>query len=103
MTYSFPNPYFSVTPSSASVTLANYFDTVQVNFTVQPIPGQRDLTISAFSLNPARPGFNHSYNLVYKNVGTDIVPSGTVLFKKDSRLNFVSCSSSHKFFEWRYI
>jgi uncharacterized repeat protein (TIGR01451 family) len=106
-TYSFPNPYFTVTPSSSTITLSNYFDTVQVNFTVQPIPAQRDLTISAFALNPARPGFNHSYHLTYKNIGTDIVPSGVILFKKDSRLNFVSAnppisSSNGDTLKWNY-
>ncbi|HEU5167375.1 MAG TPA: IPT/TIG domain-containing protein, partial [Chitinophagaceae bacterium] len=107
LSYSFPNPYFTVTPSSATISVPNYFDTATIYFIVQPIPGQRDLTISAFALNPARPGFNHSYKLVYKNIGTDIVPSGTVLFKKDSRLNFVSASppissSSGDTLKWNY-
>ncbi|HET6766416.1 MAG TPA: IPT/TIG domain-containing protein, partial [Chitinophagaceae bacterium] len=95
------------TASSTTVSLPNYFDTAQINFTVQPIPGQRDLTISTFSLNPARPGFNHSYKLVYKNIGTDVVSSGAVLFKKDSRLNFVSAnppisSSNGDTLKWNY-
>jgi uncharacterized repeat protein (TIGR01451 family) len=30
--------------------------------------------------------------LFYKNIGTDTVASGTILFKKDSRLNFVSAN-----------
>ena len=105
--YSFPFPYYTVTPSSTNVNLPNYFDTVQVNFTVQAIPGVRDLNIIAFPIDAARPGRSLRYKLIYGNVGTDTVSSGTILFKKDSRLNFVSAnpaisSSNGDTLKWNY-
>lgn len=90
VTYTLPNPYYTVTPPSHNVPMPVYFDTVDIAFTVQAIPGQRDLSVSAVPLNPARPGFPVSYKIFYKNVGTDTVASGQVLFKRDSRMNFVS-------------
>jgi uncharacterized repeat protein (TIGR01451 family) len=94
VSFNYPHPYYNISPPSVNVNLVNYFDTAVVNFTVTPIPGRRDLTISAIPLSPARPGFTMQYKLIYKNVGTDTVASGQVLFKRDSRINFNSATPS---------
>jgi uncharacterized repeat protein (TIGR01451 family) len=92
VTFTPQNPYFNVSPPSVNVNFPNYFDTTIVLFTLTPIPGRRDLTISAVPLAPARPGFFLQYKLIYRNAGTDTVASGQVLFKRDSRINFNSAN-----------
>jgi uncharacterized repeat protein (TIGR01451 family) len=83
------NPYFTVVPASANSNFATYFNTDSFSFAVRPIPGIRDLNISVVNINLLRPGFTCNYELVYKNAGTT-TESGTVLFKRDSRLIFGS-------------
>ena len=88
--FTLSNPYYTVTPSTFNAVFPTYFDTLTMMFTIQAIPGRRDININAVPLNPARPGFNLTYKLFYKNIGTDIVTNGAIVFKKDSRLNFIS-------------
>jgi uncharacterized repeat protein (TIGR01451 family) len=68
----------------------DYFDTATYHFVVNPIPGIRDLVVNIVPLQPARPGFNVDYRLIYKNAGTEAIPSGQVLFKPDSGFNVIS-------------
>jgi len=101
------NPYYTVTPSTFNVSFPTYFDTVTMSFTIQPIPNRRDININAIPLQLARPGFNLSYKIFYKNVGTDILPNGVILFKKDPRVNFVSAvppinATSGDTLKWNY-
>ena len=91
-TFTLSNPYYTVTPSTFNVAFPTYFDTLTMAFTIQAIPGRRDININAIPISPARPGFNLTYKLFYKNVGTDIVANGIILFKKDPRINFISAS-----------
>jgi hypothetical protein len=88
-----PNqPYFAVIPSQATSNFTSYFNTDSFSFAVQVVPNKKDLTISAFPLTVARPGFPTTYKLFYKNAGTAPFPSFTVDFIKDHRLNFLSAS-----------
>ena len=86
ITKSFLNkPYYNAVPVSFNTSHPNYFNTDSVDFAMQAIPGQRDLTISLFPLSPVRPGFNAYYSLIYENVGTDTVANGTIELIKDYR------------------
>ena len=91
VSYDPQNQYYT---SSAPVVinLVAYFDTATANFNITALPAKRDLSISAMAVSAARPGFNVSYRLFYKNSGTDTVANGQIIFKKDSRLNFISAS-----------
>jgi uncharacterized repeat protein (TIGR01451 family) len=88
-----PNqPYFTVVPPQATSDFSTYFNKDSFSFAVQVLPNKKDLMISAFALTASRPGFPTTYKLFYKNAGTIALPSFTVDFIKDHRLNFLSAS-----------
>lgn len=85
-----PNPYFTVNPVSVNDTFQVYFRTDTINYALLPVPGKRDIGVVTAQLKELRPDSNVVYRIHYFNMGTDTVPSGTVVFKKDSRFSFVS-------------
>ncbi|MBS1653534.1 MAG: T9SS type A sorting domain-containing protein, partial [Bacteroidetes bacterium] len=87
-------PYYTVVPSSYNSTFSHYFNVDSFSFAIQPQQGKRDLSIISIPLTAARPGFTLQYKILYKNVGTDTVTSGSVLFVKDSRVGFNSAVPS---------
>jgi uncharacterized repeat protein (TIGR01451 family) len=87
-----PYPYYTSVPSSHVTNFPGYFATDSFSFAIQPTPGITDLSLRAIALGPARPGFNVTYKLYYKNVGTVSIPNASVRFKPDSRLNLVSAT-----------
>jgi uncharacterized repeat protein (TIGR01451 family) len=101
------HPYYTVVPTQHTSNFATYFNTDSFSFALQPIPGQKDLTVNISPITPARPGFLMDYEISYKNAGNVSVPSGQVIFKKDSRLEFVSAvpaitSSNGDTLKWDY-
>ncbi len=100
-------PYYTSVPASVISSFSTYFNTDSISFALQPIPNKKDLVISAIPLAGARPGFNTSYKLFYKNVGTTTIPAGEILFILDSRLTFLSSvpaisSSNGDTLKWSY-
>ncbi|MEP7372647.1 MAG: T9SS type A sorting domain-containing protein [Chitinophagaceae bacterium] len=101
------SPYFSSVPASKISNFIAYDKKDSFSFALQPIPGKRDLTTIVVPLSAARPGFDIAYKLIYKNNGTEVITNGEVLFKKDSRLSFLSAlpahsSSSGDTIKWSY-
>lgn len=86
------SPYFNIIPTSTISTFSTYFNTDSISFAVQPIPNKRDLVISAIPSWNARPGTFQYITIFYKNIGTDIVNNGEILFKHDSRMIFGNSS-----------
>ena len=86
------NSYYDIIPLNHVSVFPGLGGSDSVTFALTPRSGIRDLTVNVAALTPARPGYPLSYKLFYKNIGTDTVASGTILFKKDSRLNFVSAN-----------
>jgi hypothetical protein len=87
----FSNPYFTISPAQANVTLPE--DTLPTNFCITPIGNFNDVTIQIIPTNDARPGFSDAtYKIVYTNKGTTTV-SGNITFTfQDSIQDFVSSS-----------
>ncbi len=88
-------PYYTAVPASVNSSFSNYSQKDSISFAIQPTPGKKDLVIHALPLTPARPGFKVQYKVQYRNAGTAAIPSGQVLFKKDSRLTLVSASPAN--------
>ncbi|MEP6595860.1 MAG: T9SS type A sorting domain-containing protein, partial [Ginsengibacter sp.] len=84
------NPHYTFASASNTSVFTNYFNTDSTSFPLQPIPGKRDLEISLIPITAASPGFVSTYKIIYKNVGTDTLTSGTIDLIRDSRQNFVS-------------
>lgn len=79
----FENPsYFSITPSSLTVSFPSQLSPMTQNFCISPIGNHPDLEVTILPLNAARPGFDSHYKIVYKNKGNQI-QSGTVTLSYD--------------------
>ena len=87
-------PYYIVVPASHTTTYTTYLNSDTAVFALQPSGSRRDLAVSIYAQNIARPGFPLSYQLICKNKGTDTVLNATVELIKDSRINFVSAYPS---------
>ncbi|HEY0068146.1 MAG TPA: T9SS type A sorting domain-containing protein, partial [Flavisolibacter sp.] len=78
--------YFNVVPASASSNFSTYFNTDSLSFAVQPIPGRKDLVVQLIPLGPARLAGQADYRILYRNAGTEFIPSGEILMRRDPKL-----------------
>jgi uncharacterized repeat protein (TIGR01451 family) len=85
------SPYYVVVPAVHNANFSGYFNVDSAIFAVQPMIGKRDMGIALLPLNPARPGFNMHYKLVYANKGTDTADV-VVQLVKSNKINYVSAS-----------
>lgn len=77
------NPsYFSVAPSSITVSFPSQVSPLAQNFCISPIGNHPDLEITILPLTVARPGLDSRYKIVYTNKGNQI-QSGTVILNFD--------------------
>ncbi|WCO00425.1 T9SS type A sorting domain-containing protein [Psychroserpens ponticola] len=92
-TYS-PSNYNS-NPSSVFIEFTDLGNTEDVDFCMEPINVINDLNIVIYpSINNPRPGFDTTYQLVYKNIGTTQL-SGSVAFEfDDTKLQFLNASET---------
>jgi hypothetical protein len=77
------------------------------NFCLAPNGIHNDLEVSLFPISPARPGFNASYKIVYKNKGTTTQSGHLEMTFDDNKSNFVTSfpllsSQSNGFITWNY-
>ena len=74
----FTHPYFTISPSQATVTLPE--DTLSTQFCILPIATINDVSVTIIPTVAARPGFSDAtYEIVYTNKGTTTV-GGTIEF-----------------------
>ena len=85
-----PSVYFTASPVSVADTFKLYFRTDTIDFALKPVPGKRDAGIVVTQLNELRLDSSAKYQLNYFNQGTDTIPAGIVVFKKDPRMTVVS-------------
>ena len=85
------NPaYFNISPTSSSVTFPTTTSPFIQDFCITANGVHNDLEVALSPILRARPGFDATYKIIYKNKGT-VTQSGTVnLAFDDSRLDFVS-------------
>lgn len=80
------NPsYFMVTPPSASVTLSTVNNLFVQDFCISANGTHNDLEVNLVPVTSARPGFNATYKIIYKNKGTH-VQNGSVSFNFDDNV-----------------
>jgi hypothetical protein len=80
------NNYYNIVPATKTTTFNSYFNTDSIHFAVQPLPGIFNVNVSLLPLSVVRPGFTAQYKIVYKNVGTNTIASGSIQLVKDARL-----------------
>ncbi len=95
LTPQFENPYFTVSPASATLNFPNLDGSSQTqNFCITPNGIHNDVDVTILPITPARPGFDATYQLVYKNKGNQML-SGTVTFNfDDAVLDFISATTA---------
>ena len=87
------NPsYFTVAPTSYSVTFPTTTNPVIQNFCLTPNGIHNDLEITIVPITPARPGFNAIYKLNYKNKGTTVLSGSVNLEFQDDKMDLISTS-----------
>ncbi|MEN3324305.1 T9SS type A sorting domain-containing protein [Mariniflexile soesokkakense] len=65
---------------------------VNYNFPVTKIKECSDVAVYLTPVNPPRPGFDYSTNLIIRNLGIETISSGSVEFIKDDLVTFKSVS-----------
>jgi uncharacterized repeat protein (TIGR01451 family) len=92
----FPYSYFTINPSTASVTFDTINSLIAVrNFCIQPTGVYNDVEISFLPVWPvARPGFNAAYTLIFKNRGTTTLSGNVTVNFDNNKMNFVAASEN---------
>ncbi len=84
------NPtYFTVSPTTVNVTFPTQTSPFIQNFCIAPNGVRPDLEVTLLPLQPARPGFDAKYKLVYKNKGNTIQSGSVNLSFNDSVLDLL--------------
>jgi Leucine-rich repeat (LRR) protein len=91
ITPQFENPtYFTSSPTSTTVGFPATASPFTQDFCIVPNGVRHDLEVVIIPLDPARPGFDASYKIKYKNKGT-VSETATLVFNySDSVLDYVS-------------
>jgi len=90
----FPFAYYFVNPVNTSVTFDTANNLINTsNFCIKPNGTHNDLEVIVLPLGAARPGFNTSYKLVYKNKGTTTLSGNVQLNFDNSKMNFITAST----------
>ncbi|MEO8150101.1 MAG: hypothetical protein ABI723_20860, partial [Bacteroidia bacterium] len=85
--------YYNPIPAAHSVNFNGINQTDSANnFAFQPMPGINDLQISITPLTLFRTGFNGSYTLNYKNVGTTTLTPSIAFYLNDNNYTYLSAS-----------
>jgi hypothetical protein len=89
----FENPtYFNVSPTTATVTFPTQASPFIQNFCIIPNGSRPDLEITLLPLQTARPGFDSTYKIVYKNKGNTIQSGSVGLVFDDTVLDLVDAN-----------
>lgn len=84
--------YFNISPASIIINFPDAISPHIQNFCITPNGSHPDLEVALLPLEPARPGFDTKYKIVYKNKG-NIAQSGSInLNFKDSVLDLVAAN-----------
>jgi hypothetical protein len=83
-------PYYSLSPNMATAYFTMFDQTDTINFALQPVGSNNDLSINLLPLNTARPGFPVQYKLICTNQGTENISNVKVKFLQNPRVSFVS-------------
>ncbi len=87
--------YYAAHPSNHSASFSGLGEIDADNkFALQPIPGIKDLRIMIVNVSPVRPGRGGAFDIIYENVGTEVITDHVTL-EYDSRLTYSTSSPNH--------
>ena len=82
--------YFKVSPATVNISFPALTSPFTQDFLITPNGNHNDLEVKLLPLLPARPGFDATYTIVYKNKGTTTLSGTVVLNFNDAVLDYVS-------------
>jgi Leucine-rich repeat (LRR) protein len=86
----FENPsYFTVSPANTTVSFPTTASPFTQDFCIAPNGVHHDLEVSIIPLLPARPGFDATYKIIYKNKGNQLESGSISLEFEDDRIDLV--------------
>ncbi len=89
----FENAYFTATPVSANINFPSLDGSTQIqNFCVTPLGIHNDVEVILISRGNTRPGYDASYDLIYRNKGNQIQSGNITLNYDDAVLDYVAAS-----------
>jgi hypothetical protein len=84
------NPsYFSLSPAMASVSFPTTASPFTQDFCITPNGVHHDLEVTIIPMLPARPGFDATYKIIYKNKGNQVENGSISLEFEDDRIDLV--------------
>jgi hypothetical protein len=86
--------YFNISPSNVILTVPTVVNPYIQDFCIQPAGVHNDLEIVMLPLGRARPGFDASYKIIYKNKGNHIQNGVINLSFNDAVLDLVNATPS---------
>jgi uncharacterized repeat protein (TIGR01451 family) len=81
--------YYTCTTTHNNITLPTGSGTNILYFPVANPNPFKDVSLSLTPLSPAKPNYLGSYQVEYKNLGTQIINNGTVTFTKDPNISII--------------
>ena len=84
--------YFTANPSSQTNTFTGFNNTFTTDFCIESNQTVNDVNISLIPIIPARPDFDATYQIVYKNIGTTQLNGNVTLEFDDIKLSFLNAS-----------
>lgn len=85
------NPhYFKVSPETVDISFPALKSPFTQDFLIVPNGNYNDLEVILLPILPARPGFDATYKIIYKNKGTTIQSGSVSLSFNDSVLDYIS-------------
>ena len=102
------NPtYFTISPSNFTVDFPTQASPFTQDFCVTKTGVYSDVEIAIIPTTPARPGFDATYKLVFRNKGTEVENGSVTLTYDDSVLDYVQSnpvynSSATNSYTWNY-
>jgi hypothetical protein len=84
--------YFAISPQSLTVNFPTDQSPFTQNFCITPKGNYQDTEVTVLATLPARPGFDTTYKIIYKNKATKTVSGSVTLDFNDAVLDFVSSS-----------
>lgn len=86
--------YFTVVPQSQTTVFTDFNNTELIDFCIQANEIVDDLNVMLLPVNPARPGFDTTYKLIFSNIGTTQLDGSVVVTFDDTMLSFLSANET---------
>lgn len=82
--------YFSISPATIAVNFPDESSPYNQDFCITPNGIKNDLEVYIIPLSAARPGFDSTYKIIYKNVGNTTLSGNVTLTFDDDLMDFVT-------------